>query len=325
MVEYKCNNCTKIYTHKGEYKRHINRKIPCTLALSSDDEKHQIPPTISPNSTKKSHIVNVILDDSKENNHKCGYCTKKFSRKDALDRHLNSRCKVKISQDNEKEAIFQGLLAKLEKYETNTQFFVDKIKGLEEQIKVLQSGNVPQITNIDRQQNIDKQQNNITNNNNIKLIAFGQEDLSFIEDNICKKILSKGFMSVPKLLEHVHFNADKPEYHNIYIPNYKNGKVMVHNGSEWGLHDRDDTLDQLNITGCEFIDKKFTEFKEKDDLDEPTIRKLNRFLEERDEEPQHSNIMKELESILYNKRHVVMDTIKKMKTEVKQPKLIEQQ
>jgi len=34
--------------------------------------------------------------------------------------------------------------------------------------------------------------------------------------------MNRGFNSVPKLIEAIHFNPDKPENQNVYIPNIKN-------------------------------------------------------------------------------------------------------
>ena len=70
-------------------------------------------------------------------------------------------------------------------------------------------------------------QNKQINNNTIKLVAFGNEDLSYITDTVCKKILNKGYMSVPGLIEHVHFDKNKPENHNIYVSNMRNNNVMI--------------------------------------------------------------------------------------------------
>ena len=29
MVSYKCNTCNKVFNHKGNFKRHLDRKFPC--------------------------------------------------------------------------------------------------------------------------------------------------------------------------------------------------------------------------------------------------------------------------------------------------------
>ena len=35
------------------------------------------------------------------------------------------------------------------------------------------------------------------------------------------------------VLSDIHFNPDKPENHNIYISNLKNGYVMMYDGNKW--------------------------------------------------------------------------------------------
>jgi hypothetical protein len=49
-------------------------------------------------------------------------------------------------------------------------------------------------------------------------------------------------------MESIHFNKDKPENHNIYISNLRDNHVLIYNGSEWQLRERDDVpLDLVYI------------------------------------------------------------------------------
>jgi hypothetical protein len=230
---------------------------------------------------------------------------------------MRERCKVRKEKDNEKEEIFKRLLE--EKIKESNKELLDEIKGLKTHIANMESklSTEKSLQNIDKQQNIDnqnintkieKQQNiNIVNNNNAtKVIAFGKEDLSFITDDLCAKILKRGFKSVPQLIEHVHFNEEKPEYHNVYIPNIRNEFAMIHDGFDWNLQDRADVITQLNDDGYDYIDNKYHELKKKGSLDEATIKKVARLLDERDTEPSQSKIKRDLELILYNKRKIVM-------------------
>ena len=45
--------------------------------------------------------------------------------------------------------------------------------------------------------------------------------------------MNKGFKSVPKLIEEIHFNDEKPENKNIMIPNKKENLVKVFQGDKW--------------------------------------------------------------------------------------------
>jgi hypothetical protein len=312
MGDHKCKQCKKSFTHKGDYDRHIKRKTPCKTAKD---------PLYTVKIPSKS--IHVETDHS----FNCKFCLKTFTRQDSLSLHIKERCKVKKEKDNEKEAIFIRLLEeklseqqvqhskKLEEHlakqqEQNKKILEEykkEIEDLKQQISLQ-----PSSQNIDKQQNIDRQQNinaknvNIINNNATKVIAFGKEDLSFITDDLCAKILKRGFKSVPQLIEHVHFNEEKPEYHNVYIPNIRNEFAMTHDGSDWNLQARTDVITQLNDGGYDYIDSKYHELKKKGSLDEATIKKVARLLDERDTEPSQSKIKRDLELILYNKRKMVM-------------------
>ena len=78
MTNYKCNRCNKLYSHKGDYTKHLNRKIPCK--------------TISP------IIVSNLVQDSPNQNKKfkCSKCSKTFANKSNLNRHTSRSCKAKL-------------------------------------------------------------------------------------------------------------------------------------------------------------------------------------------------------------------------------------
>ncbi len=66
-------------------------------------------------------------------------------------------------------------------------------------------------------------ENQINNNNNlnvdgdVKVVKFGNENLSYISDDLYKHILGRGFRAVSEFIGHSHFDPDHPENHNIYI------------------------------------------------------------------------------------------------------------
>ena len=43
----------------------------------------------------------------------------------------------------------------------------------------------------------------------------------------------------------IHFNPNKPENHNIYIPNMKTGFIMCWNGESWDIRNREDVIDDI--------------------------------------------------------------------------------
>lgn len=68
MVNYTCERCSKEYEHKGNYVRHISRKIPC---IKID----------KPNIDKR--IISEI------DGHICSFCDSKFKKKEKLEEHYN--------------------------------------------------------------------------------------------------------------------------------------------------------------------------------------------------------------------------------------------
>jgi hypothetical protein len=277
-----------MFTHLGDYKRHISRATPCVLEKSDTVDNIAI-----------GNVPNLI------NNNTCKYCNRYFTRRDNLDVHIKSRCKVKFVEKQDENTILKDPVV---------QTMMDEMKELRKQNELLMAEVFKSKQNINNQQNIDKQMNVDKQivNNNVKLVAFGKEDMSCITDAICKQILSKGFQSVPKLIEYMHFNNDKPEYQNIYIPNYRNNMAMIFDGDDWGLRDRDDALDQLKNEKAEFLAGKFNELLKAGELSEATIKKMRRFIKEKDEDPADTNIKNDIKLLLYNKRNQVIKNKKKL-------------
>jgi len=184
------------------------------------------------------------------------------------------------------------------------------IKQNNEKINRLETENRMYVQKINKQNNnnintkIDKQlnQNNILMNNNIKLLAFGKEDMSHLADEVCKKILNKGFKSVPTLVEFVHFNKNKPENHNVYISNIQTNYALVFDGNDWKLKERDNILQQLIDDKTAILSDKFDEMLV--NLDGPTIKKFQRFLDQKDENAVINGIKNDLKLLLYNNKRI---------------------
>jgi uncharacterized C2H2 Zn-finger protein len=287
----------------------MNRKFPCSKQGSSN----QVLPKNLPVPTEEK--INDPLSDS-ESNIKCNHCNKVFTQQSSLTRHLNDRCKVKKESDKQKEDKFAELMSEMEQMKSQLKD-INKIKH---QLKEMDTMKIElnelrkQVTNtgtgtgtgignvlIKNQQNIENQQNIQVNNvNNIKLLAFGKEDLKHITDEICRKILNKGFKCIPTFIEFVHFNKNKPENHNIYISNMQNSYVMLYNGKEWVLKERDETLQQLMEDKTDYLSDKFDELIET--IDEHTLKKFRRFMEQKGESHVVSQVKKDIKLLLYNNR-----------------------
>lgn len=284
MVSYRCERCHKMFDNKTKYTKHINRKFLCDKSL--------VVPT---------KIANISRDLT--NRYQCNYCGKILSTNSNYNRHMSTYCKIKKQQDNEKEDLLQKLIK--EKDKQNKVIKKQKLK-MEEMMEIIK--NIKNIENNIYVQNIDKTDNskinnNIQiNNNNIKLLAFGKEDMTHLAGEVYKKILNKGFKSIPTLAEQVHFDKNKPENHNVYISNMQNNYALIYDGNDWKLKERDSILQQLIDEKTDILSEKFDELFVK--LDDTTIKKFQRFLDYKDEDKIVVGIKNDLKLLLYNNKKI---------------------
>lgn len=291
MPIYECQTCKKQFRQKCDYDRHLKKKKPCSPKTSEDL-------STSPKPTEL-----LTIHDIPPNPLMCNYCKRIFARKDILSRHLVDRCKVKKSMDDSKEQLFQKLLSEHEEVVKRLNIQDEQIKTQNERLKALETENKEYKQIIGTQTNIQTQ-----TNINIKLVAYGKEDLSSISDQLYIQLLNQGFMSVPALVEKVHFDKNKPENQNIYIPNMRDDYVIVYDGEDWKLCDKTYTLNSLYDDKVYILDTKFQELIK--DLPEKVITKFKRFLDKSEDDDTKNNIKKELKLMLYNHRKLVKATRK---------------
>ena len=346
MVSLKCNKCGKEFNRTYNYNRHINRIKPCSkdVEKNTPDKSNKgcefinntpvqskfskkkekniqktdnkiLTPTIK--KTKKNnkgitykcsscnesfgtkytlnrHIVNrctIKKSTSEKTMNTCKYCNRAFSNKYILKRHINYRCKVIKSIYRNKEELYQKLLSKM--------------KTMEEQNKKL-TNKLIVITNMDNSININNNKNSNNTINNINLVVFGNEDMESIGIDQIKKILNKGFMSVPQLTSEIHFNKNLPQFHNVYISNNRDKYAMVFNGSNWNLQEKQPIIDQLIEDKQDFLLEKYEELK--DELPESTIRKFDRYIEQHMDNEVIEQNKKNIQLILYNCRDIPLKT-----------------
>jgi chromosome segregation ATPase len=229
MVEYECNKCNKKYTKKADYIRHLNRKYPCD---------------------KKGFT--------------CNRCNKIFNKTTDLTRHYNRKFPCDFSLKHESIQL---------KNENNTNMVVtDQLKELNEKYKnitleleeIKKQINNNKITNTPINNTTNNTNNttynttnNIINNIFIQITPFGKENLNFIKKEDCNKILHQRYQSPQALVEHVHFNKEKQEYHNIYIPNRRDrSHLLIYDGKTWNMTDKKNVLNDLKEKVMEFIQDK---------------------------------------------------------------------
>jgi len=322
MVQYKCSKCNKIFGQKGHYDYHINRKRPCNGNDITNNDSQEKTIKSQDKSTKNQEKTKISQDKSSDckeetkiseineikNKKQCQYCKKTFTRVATLNKHIKEICRVKKEHDLDKENLMTRLIEEREEHKKQMQEMIKKMEEMKNDQNELLNKMSKEITELKKNsvkgnrqkansiQNAEKIQNNTINSgntvNNIKIIAYGKEDLSHLLEGDYKQILNKGFKSVPALVESIHFNKNKPENHNIYISNMRDNYVLIYDGKDWQLRERENVLQEMVDNKTDILNEKFEELVEQ--LDELTVRKFRRFLDQKDDDAVANSIKRDL-------------------------------
>ncbi len=251
MVNYTCPRCLKEFNRKSSFTDHTeNKKKPCKLISSNTlqvppkthqvpPETHQVPPETHQNITQiiKNNSDHEINNTSVSKNNKgnkidkitnsCVYCGLIFTRKDALKRHMDSRCKVKILDNEHKEKTFELLIKENKYIKKENQDIKKELEQIKKQIET-------QLNKV-HTQNINK--GNITNNIVIPqsmLTDFGKEDYEKINiKKILNSIKDSGVNGIINCFNDIHYNEEVPQYKNVFITDKSRDKGMVYEDGQW--------------------------------------------------------------------------------------------
>jgi hypothetical protein len=302
MVEHECSKCGKIFNKKCNYKRHNERKNSCKKKLTINPENlniktenileidntlnndQQIIQNTSNDNLNNLLNINqqIIQNTSNDNLNNILNTLMIMSKEIELLKESNNELKEKIKESNESNIDLK------EKIKEGNNELNKKINSLEKKVIKIKPTKIKLINN---------------NNININITAFGKEDLNFITDELCKKIIYTGFDSVQNYVKLVHFNDNKPEYQNIYISNKKNkNEIMVNDGNKWNIAKTNDIIEKLFFNSITFLKSNVDKLKDK--LIESKIKGTNRLINDYDED--ENKIIKELSKdiilFIYNNR-----------------------
>jgi hypothetical protein len=172
------------------------------------------------NLEKKNKNDNNIINLKNKKNIECEYCHKTFTHMNSLYRHKNGRCKNK-NTDIDKQQLLKLIDRDYLIEYVKKEKIIESVLNTDD--NALNIVNVNKITNI---QNNNIHNNNIHNNNIqnniININPLGQEDISFITEEIRLKILENLYMAVPELIKVVH---DRDCNRNFFIKNI-NKQIM---------------------------------------------------------------------------------------------------
>jgi hypothetical protein len=270
MPSYKCPRCHYETTYISSYKDHLSRKNHCQ-AVHSEEEP--------------SSILDKLIDSKKSlDSYNCEYCNKQFKTPQSKYQH-----KKKCNKKNEVDEINQ-----LRNEIASMKSEMDKMKHQSHSITV--NNNTFNI------------QNNVQNNT-ITLENFGKENVEFLADSFIRRCLFKAFDGVGDLTRKIHFNPEKPEYHNVTTTNKKDGFLEVFKNGKWIYDDKNKVLDALIKQSFDIISSHYDQFDDeiKAELSPTNFKRVDRFVESvlnQDKTIQNS-LRKCLYLLILNNRHMV--------------------
>ena len=195
-IIYKCDRCDKLFNHKNDFRKHINRKNPCKLKISDQTNLQSKFECIKCNEiflnidNLNKHVSSFCNENNIDNSKKipkninscivnpkrkkdiiiqCEKCKNIFSKQSNLNRHLNGRCKgIKI-----KENINLNVQYKEKKIKENSHDILNLLNQKNHEIKQLKKEN-EELKN----KKFNNIINNITNNNINLIIKTGTKQLN---------------------------------------------------------------------------------------------------------------------------------------------------
>ena len=163
--------------------------------------------------------------------------------------------------------------------------------------------------------------NNMTNNNtvnNIVMINYGEENM---KENFIEYLLAackRGYNAIPQLVEFVHFNPDRPDCNNIFVRDTKNKYASVYENGHFIYKNKEAIVDDLYEAKKNFITENIDlVFKQMTKHQQATYKRWIKSEENKDNNQTDREavgyVREELKLMLFNKRHIPIETMKKCK------------
>ena len=242
-----------------------------------------------------------------KNSYNCEYCNKNYLHIQSLNKHkklCKEKQKVDEANDSMKELVYI-LNKQIEDQKKKMEEQKIEFKKKEQEFKLeLEKRNI-QIDELIKKAGI--QNNTITNNiqNNIKLLGYKDTDISYLTENDIIKCINHNNMCIPHLISMIHLDPKKPENHNLYISNLKNGYIMLYDGNKWNTYNRDNIILELIEDKQTIIEEKIEDWVKKGKEYPELMKKFKRYLNKRENNDILNKIKDEVKLMLYNNRNIL--------------------
>ena len=228
--------------------------------------------------------------------YKCDFCPKTFTIHANKRRHEMYRCKENPDFIDKLLSAKNNRIKNLQKDKETLQQDKESLKKDKAQLEAEKKELYKQVSKLLDKVGDTNIQNNIILNN------YGNEDLSHITDKLKTELLSIPYGAIPKMIEAIHFNDEKPENKNILLPNKKDNLVKVFEGDKWIYKNKNDTITDLVDSKYTIIDDHYDDSEEKlHPSVKSTFTSFRKIYDEGDEE-MVATLRKQCELVLLNNR-----------------------
>lgn len=271
-MKYECDDCGYSTTRKLNFTRHKNRKNSCmktddgNVSTQNENEKYKCVDRENINANQEN--INAERENINVNNLTCKQCKKQLCDKKSYEYHIKICKGVNSKTCPNCFKVFSSIQGKYQ-----------HIKNVKCSPPISQSLH-PQVNSTINNNNID---NRVTNNNNtvnntncnnqnVQINVFGSEDLSYLlkDKGIVHRLRmygKEGLYGLPKILDDVHFNKDRPENHTIIKPEEYGNIVLIKNSNnEWEFREFEDIRENMIDTIIKYF-RAYNEVKKSMNID----------------------------------------------------------
>ncbi len=287
MVTYTCPRCNYTTDHKTKFTRHQNRKNKCKIINKNITNTDFVP------GNPAGHPVGHPDDQPDD------------QKDDQKNRVIRMTAKSYPKNTPNEDVLLENVKSQYQNFNNlscrycNEMFTQKQNRWRHEKYRCSLNPNV--IKN--KKSVIDKDK--IT----MKLLSYNETNRMFLTDDMISFCMKKQNRCIPEMIKLVHFNNKYPENNNIVIRNLKNcGHVMIFNGEDWVLNDKNEMMDKIIHDNEKFIHTKFLEWyddKSKKNKYKIAIDKFEQYLEQSSNQDLIQSIKKELKLLCYNIKNKV--------------------
>lgn len=305
MPLYKCVHCDYSTKFKADFRKHLktnkhrNRLIELGIEAKeqgvmnqNEPKMNQNEPAMNQNEPAKNTEMNQNEPAMNQKMFKCRFCESIFNTRASCRRHEIHRCK---ENPDFVDKIIDAKNSKIKNLQKDKEALLQDKEKLEREKKELYK----QVSKL-----LDKVGDTTNIQNNLIMNNYGKEDLSHITDSLKTNLLNMPYCAIPKMIEAIHFNDEKPENKNIVLPNKKDNLVKVFQGDKWVYKNKSETITDLVDSKYTIIDDHYEDLDSREQVNpqvKTTFTKFRKFYEDGDAE-MVEKLKRECELVLLNNR-----------------------